>query len=54
MIGVKVGLHNIDLLSLERLAVIVEINADLRRKNTYISILELQVVSGAVSLLIFR
>ena len=35
-------------------AFIVEINTDLRRKNTYILFLELQVVSGAVSLPRFR
>ena len=29
---------------------IIEVNTDLRRKNTYICFLELQAVSGAVSL----
>ena len=32
----------------------IKINTDLRRKNTYIPFLELQIVSGAVSLPRFR
>ena len=36
------------LLPLERRALIIEINAELRRKNAYFCSLELQVVSGSV------
>ena len=42
------------LLSLERRALITEINADLRCKNTSICLSELQVVSGTMSLPRFR